>query len=283
MNSVISGIEGSLYDITADQSMILTNDQELTNSEHTNSMANSVLDIDLNVSANVIVESQTIQEHVDEALFTGPLKVDYRKTSTPRKLVRCSEKGYDYITAYQGNLWRHTQSIHKKVHLSCDICDAKFSKPSELTKHLRIRHVTKLMCHSCSSTFGTESGLLKHVQRTHNEIRNFSCKMCPEQFSDKDSYTGHVNKHNDIKPYKCNTCSKSFDHPRSFRRHNKTCRGEETPAQCNECDKIYQTSQMLREHTVAKHTNQFHRCRCGKQFQWKQSYNRHIKRCRTYL
>ena len=124
---------------------------DLPVSEKVNSMEDNVLEHDLDVSANVIIESEAqeqVPEHVDETLFTGALKEGNHKTSTPRKLVTCSEKGCEYTTSSKGHIWRHFSSIHKKAHQSFDTCDAKLCKPSKLRKHMRIRHETKLMYHS---------------------------------------------------------------------------------------------------------------------------------------
>lgn len=74
----------------------------------------------------------------------------------------------------------------------CMYCSKRFTKPSQLQRHLRIHTGERpYQCNLCKKTFSQKGSLQLH-EKTHDELRPFKCDLCPMRFAQKGNLRSHV-------------------------------------------------------------------------------------------
>lgn len=74
-----------------------------------------------------------------------------------------------------------------------DLCDRRFSRSDELTRHIRI----------------------------HTGQKPFQCRICLRAFSRSDHLTTHIRTHTGEKPFSCDVCGRKFARSDEKKRHSK--------------------------------------------------------------
>jgi len=74
-----------------------------------------------------------------------------------------------------------------------EVCDRRFSRSDELTRHIRI----------------------------HTGQKPFQCRICLRAFSRSDHLTTHIRTHTGEKPFSCDTCGRKFARSDEKKRHGK--------------------------------------------------------------
>jgi uncharacterized Zn-finger protein len=71
-------------------------------------------------------------------------------------------------------------------------------------------------------TFKLKQHLTKH-QATHENKKEFQCKLCNQAFNIKQQLERHVKEvHENERKYECPTCKKSFKRKQALKKHSKT-------------------------------------------------------------
>jgi uncharacterized Zn-finger protein len=63
---------------------------------------------------------------------------------------------------------------------------------------------------ACGSEYSSKYNLKRHVESVHLKVKKFSCSICKNLFSSKQSLKEHYYKHQGAMPFRCITCDKSF-------------------------------------------------------------------------
>lgn len=81
----------------------------------------------------------------------------------------CKECNKTFIS--NKNLKTHEKSVHQNIKPhGCVVCNKKFSKPADLTRHIRIHTKEKpYICNQCNKSFSQNSTSQTHVKIVHLE------------------------------------------------------------------------------------------------------------------
>lgn len=146
------------------------------------------------------------------------------------------ERKHQCVYCYQafftkGILSRHVIQYHAN-HLdkSCVICNLKFEHHYELTRHMQRKHFTPVnsaqhyfTCHICSQSFSYRESLMKHLYC--HDRKKFKCDKCHRTYWSKKNYVNHIKSPTLCQPKQtynkisCKECNKEFRTPYVFRRH----------------------------------------------------------------
>lgn len=198
-------------------------------------------------------------------------------------------------------LLQHLQTVHTDVMYSCLDCDKQFLIKSDLERHFAC-HFRRLVCPSCKRSFLKAYAYNKHM-RSHTEGR--SCKECKRSFHEIKTLNLHVKKQNT-----CAICSKVFcslleyysnlhrsvcagattcliceeKFPASYKKHylSKHLDKQARALACEICGKLYSTSNAVKKHIDAIHSNIKYDCNeCGKTFSDQSYYAYHVRGHKT--
>ena len=105
----------------------------------------------------------------------------------------------------------------------CDFCDKKFSRPENVTRHIKSVHEGKkpYTCEECGRNF-TEKRNLEHHNESYHAPRNLKCEMgCQNlKFATNKQLKYHMlSVHEKEKPFNCNLCDYSSVTKSNFNRH----------------------------------------------------------------
>ena len=105
----------------------------------------------------------------------------------------------------------------------CDFCDKKFSRPENVTRHIKSVHEGKkpYTCEECGRNF-TEKRNLEHHNESYHAPRNLKCEMgCEDlKFATNKQMKYHMmSVHEKEKPFNCNLCDYSSVTKSNFNRH----------------------------------------------------------------
>ncbi|XP_060078751.1 zinc finger protein 69-like [Ylistrum balloti] len=109
-------------------------------------------------------------------------------------------------------LKQHIEEIHEgKMNIICKVCNKKFARKSQLTRHERIHgsdESKRLVCPTCGKGFWYECNYQRHLKIVHGPVKeNFHCSYCGKGFNLKSAMVSHVQKvHLNIYPFRCPQC-----------------------------------------------------------------------------
>ncbi|XP_046404035.1 zinc finger protein 814-like isoform X2 [Ischnura elegans] len=159
----------------------------------------------------------------------------------------------------------------------CRYCDRKFAKKISMLLHYRVHAEGRHLCLICGMFFSSSIECAKHERKRHAYERPFKCEQCGDQFSRRQQYQMHVKGH---EKYKCLTCNESFSAQVKLTEHiRKGHEVEEFEAKykCEVCERPFHHQRSLVLHQrIHKKEATFNCIECGKDFDSKKSYSRHM-------
>ena len=134
-------------------------------------------------------------------------------------------------------------------------------------------------CPTCRKECGTRKAFRHHVETVHTQA---ICDYCGNSYKGYTTLKRHIRAiHKEVKHYKCTIegCEARFNFHHSLKLHILKHTGER-PHVCSVCGKSYLTSDHLKAHFQAIHTNiKNFICRfCGESFSYPGSHNIHERR-----
>jgi uncharacterized Zn-finger protein len=142
-------------------------------------------------------------------------------------------------------------------------------------------------CHHCGIRLNYHNSMRQHV-KTHFEPKPFGCDVpdCQEKFRNISDARAHVKSHR-IETgrsliHTCTICGKSFSLKQVLKQHYKI--HGDTTFNCDQCPAVFKIITHLRKH-ILRHTGlkPFSCHDCGKNFQTKDSIQRHLERCKNKI
>ena len=148
----------------------------------------------------------------------------------------------------------HIKTVHgNEKNLSCQQCEKKFSKPSELRNHIRTHTGERpFTCDICDASFAYSHILTRH-KKYHDGTKKFTCKECGKSFLQKNDLVKHGRIHSGEKPYSCDTCGKDFARMDYLKKHLMLHASSDSKYCCNDCGEILSSLDGLKKHKSHSH------------------------------
>ncbi|XP_046664412.1 zinc finger protein 808-like isoform X3 [Homalodisca vitripennis] len=214
---------------------------------------------------------------------------------------------------------KKTLDVHRTTHslespFKCDVCDKAFRTKYKLKTHLTSHSGEQFKCTACYRIFLSDTNLKIHIEKSHNnDVRSFHCEICDKDISTRSQYELHMKFHSDpeVQLYVCDLCGKCFESQIKCQRHrlyhdidnkelhcsicNKTFKNNKILKnhiflhssdavlyKCDICDKTFRHSSAFSSHQRVHSDESYFDCNlCNEKFKWKQTYDRHVQKCRV--
>ncbi|KAL7374631.1 hypothetical protein ABVT39_004321, partial [Epinephelus coioides] len=179
------------------------------------------------------------------ALKTNQASVSDTRCIAVEKPFSCSECGKRF--SRKTELKRHMCTHTGEKPFSCSVCKRSFTQAVDLQKHTRIHTGEKPFSCSVCNNFFTQSGDLQRHMRIHTGEKPFSCSVCKKAFTQSGHLQRHMRIHTGEKPFSCSVCTKYFTESGYLQKHMRIHTGEK-PFSCSVCKKFFTQSGDLHRH-----------------------------------
>ena len=241
------------------------------------------------------------------------------------KLFLCER--CEFKTSKSGHLKHHVSVKHEGLIFLCESCDYQTTKPDSLKQHIRVSHEgMTYQCNLCTSRYTRRDKMKNHQKKKHSNNteelftlvkdenilnissrktplclecgkshrkveKHYSCELCANKFSQKQSLRNHmkethkikseVNSYEDNNPLHCHTCKKAIFSETYHLYHMDTQHVEKTEFySCRFCDyKVkVKTPHSLLEHLRTHTGERPEKCNvCEQTFKTKKTLSNHHK------
>jgi len=193
---------------------------------------------------------------------------EHRESHSGQTPFKCTVCGEQFATSCGLGQHNKDHEVHSMEDMySCDSseCDAVFSDPQDLTKHMESQHPRRGQ--SCKKTFANFSSLQAHNANVCTGKRPFDCHSCGKSFKHKSWLDSHILTHTGAKPYSCTRCSDRFAYSNQLKTHLLKFHGEGTWVICHICLKKFCHIANLNAHLLCHEAVKPYFCeRCSKTF-----------------
>ena len=179
----------------------------------------------------------------------------------------------DEVIEYYGVRLRINDGA-ESIKCVCVHCNKVYIQVKEFREHNKKEHNDEkpFHCHydGCNHRSARRYDFKKHVERVHDKIINFYCKVCNKGFYSKVTCDNHYRTHTGEKPYECpyEECKKRFGTLGSYKDHVNVVHKKIKPFKCQDCGHCFGRKSKLKEHRDRIHLLiKRHECDyCGQRF-----------------
>uniref|UniRef100_A0A1I8NYC5 Uncharacterized protein n=1 Tax=Stomoxys calcitrans TaxID=35570 RepID=A0A1I8NYC5_STOCA len=226
------------------------------------------------------VESNEDYSSSDGLLLSSLGQTKVSSSKSKFAATKRSVEEFDELVA----LWRST--------LECDICHQLVASYSQLKEHFSKNHVFEgcyLMC--CQLRLETRYDIDRHIHY-HNAPQQLKCEACCKAYNCERTLRRHkINVHTSKggdkhaedsekleAKYRCVKCSKEFSSKNHLDRHHQNAHKPKI-LECNFCEQTFVHPGELRKHLAGHKGENTYGCSlCPKQFSWRSSLYKHVKK-----
>ncbi|KXJ70473.1 hypothetical protein RP20_CCG023377, partial [Aedes albopictus] len=174
-------------------------------------------------------------------------------------------------------------NLHKRTHSGarpyiCEYCECTFTTSSNLSKHIKRRHIGEKNFKVCSKAFRTHSQIKAHGFVHDRNNRPMKCERCPYRTSTKSSLSIHMKSHVTTRPYVCPHCKMGFRTSSNMHKHVRNTHEGQRPFKCPECSKTFSTKETVQKHMVTHTGSKPYACpECTSTYSWYNGLQKHMK------
>ncbi|KAL4216363.1 Zinc finger and BTB [Mactra antiquata] len=181
--------------------------------------------------------------------------------------------------SHPSNRLAHEKMIHLKIKpRKCTVCGKGFYSSANLKKHMNSHTGNRpYTCTICNKGF-TQPGNMKRHMKSHDLIPSYECPTCHRAFKEKGNMKRHLETHTDLKKYLCKACSRRFRTSSNLQRHIESIHKKSRNYFCQICKKSFSCADSIRLHMKIHLDERNHLCsKCGKRFIVKTALKRHLE------
>ena len=138
----------------------------------------------------------------------------------------------------------------------------------------------KYSCTLCGQQFTRKDSVSRHFQ-IHKGISH-KCEICQMEFSQKSTLQRHKSSKHQTKMFICHICSAAFTLKDALNRHVLRHSVEKSPQlKCKTCHKVFTRLDSFQRHRESHSQVALQKCECGKAFTREDNLKRHKTTCST--
>ena len=160
-----------------------------------------------NEPENISTDVEDVGEEAAQSLNDDSL-VTSTKTFKPLIRSNMANKGFiiktegkkyvcnecDFEGKHRSNLYRHFQSVHRRVMYDCNQCNYQTTRQDSLSEHIRSVHEgVKYACNQCDYKSSRPHDMMRHIQSIHEGVK-YSCNQCDYEATWQSNLKNHVKK-----------------------------------------------------------------------------------------
>ncbi|CAK1594889.1 unnamed protein product [Parnassius mnemosyne] len=178
----------------------------------------------------------------------------HKKTHETKECLLC-DKLFSSQKRFDSHLQRHAVKFNmvKKLKVQiCSFCEKECSNGNELSLHVNKSHlqIKPYSCDMCEKQFYTEYNLSCH-KKVHSSYSKETCEFCKKVFKCRKDLVIHLRKHIGTKPHHCQVCQQSFYSDKGLNSHMRRTHGGRFC--CRLCKLIFNNKMDLKTHVNVTH------------------------------
>lgn len=215
--------------------------------------------------------------------FTTPSSPSYSPSPEPPKTRLPSFNAQERSTShYEPPAFHKCTNArgHPKTY-ACSYCSDTFISKKHWEQHLVKLHRRKFTCEKCGKQYTREHKLKAHTCASCAALTTYTCSYCSDTFTSKDQWEQNLVRLHGRK-FTCERCGKKYTRESTLKKH--TCgvplaAEATTTFKCPYCPETASNKWRWEQHVVMVHNPGFVCERCGKEYTWQHSLERHLRTC----